>query len=60
MIPSGGYTFNWTGMTGGVNGTRIKKYRLEKIESDRVEIQSAYDQKLVSADMGVMFSTVVA
>jgi hypothetical protein len=60
MTPSGGYTFNWTGMTGGVNGTRIKKYRLENIESDRVEIQSAYAQKLVSADLGVFFRTIVA
>ncbi len=58
MTPSGGYTFSWTGWMGaGDSGGRIKRFRREKLESDRVEIQMAFDQKLVSADLGYFFDT---
>lgn len=61
MTPSAGYTFSWTGfLSAGSNGTRMKKFRMEHLESDRVEIQSAYDQKVVAADLGLFFSTVIA
>lgn len=56
MVPSAGYTFSWTGMAGASNaGMRIKKFRMEHLESDRVEIQQAFAQKLVSADLGYFF-----
>jgi len=58
MTPSAGYTFSWTGFMGaGAEGNRIKRFRREALESDRVEIQAAFDQKLVSADLGYFFST---
>jgi hypothetical protein len=58
MTPSGGYTFSWTGFTGaGDSGGRIKRFRMEEKESDRVEIQMSFDQKLVSADLGYFFDT---
>lgn len=58
MTPSAGYTFSWTGWMGATqNGSRIKRFRKEELESDRVEIQAAFDQKLVSADLGYFFST---
>jgi len=61
MTPSAGYTFSWTGYLGaGANGMRIKKFRMEHLESDRVEIQSAYDQKVTAADLGAFFATVIA
>lgn len=61
MVPSGGYTFNWTGMSSaGPLGQRIKRFRMEPLESDRVEVQQAYAQKLVAAEMGVFFTTIVA
>jgi len=61
MTPSAGYTFSWTGYLGaGAEGNRIKRFRLERIESDRVEIQMAFDQKLVAADLGFFFLTAVA
>lgn len=61
MTPSAGYTFTWTGfLSAGANGTRMKKFRMEHLESDRVEIQSAYDQKVVAADLGLFFSTIIA
>lgn len=60
MTPTAGYTFSWTGKMGsGAEGGRIKKFRMEKIESDRVEIQMAFDQKLVSADLGYLFDTII-
>lgn len=62
MTPSAGYTFTWTGYLGaGANGSRIKRYRRpEEYASDRVEIEAAYDQKVISTDLGVYFYTAVA
>ena len=58
MTPSGGYTFSWTGAIGaGDSGGRISRFRLEQLKSDRVEIEMAFDQKLVSADLGYRFDT---
>lgn len=59
-VPSAGYTFSWTGLLGaGALGMRMKRIRDEKRESDMIEIQMAFDQKLVSADLGQFFVTVV-
>lgn len=58
--PSAGYTFGWRGYLGSSDGTRVKKFRMEKLASDRVEGESAYVQKLVSADCGTFFATAVA
>lgn len=60
MQPSGGYIFSWTGFLGaGAFGTRIRRFRMEAIESDRVEGEMAFDMKVVSADVGVFFSGAV-
>ena len=59
-IPSAGYTFVWTGMGQGPNGMRTKRFRMESHESDRVEVESWYDQKVVGADLGYFFATAVA
>lgn len=60
MTPSAGYTFSWTGAFGaGADGMRIKRFRMEHLNSDRVEIEMAYDQKLVSADLGAFFNAIV-
>lgn len=61
MTPSGGYTFSWTGYLGAsAEGSRISKFRMEHLKSDRVEIEMAFDQKLVSADLGYFFLTAIA
>jgi len=61
MVPTGGYTFSWAGYLGAAaNGQRIKRFRMESRSSDRVEIEMAFDQKLVSADMGFFWDTIVA
>lgn len=60
MTPSAGYTFSWTGLIGsGNDGMRIKRFRLDAIESDRVEIDMSFDQKLISADLGAFFGAIV-
>jgi len=60
MTPSAGYTFNWTGYLGATEeGTRILRDRVQLRHSDYVEIESAYDQKLTSADLGYQFDDII-
>jgi len=59
MTPSAGYTFTWTGYN-NTEGIRIKKFRMENLESDRVEASMSYAQKVVAADMGVFLHQAVA
>jgi len=55
--PSAGYTFAWRGFQGAsAAGARMKRFRMEQLESDRVEIESAYAHKVVSADCAFFFS----
>ena len=52
-IPAAGYTFSWTGYLGATqNGMRIKRFRMEHIQSDRVDIEMYYDHNQISADLG--------
>ena len=60
LTPSAGYTFSWSGRIGaGADGLRIKRFRMDSLESDRIEIDMAYDQKKISADMGYFFGDIV-
>lgn len=59
MTPSAGYRFNWRKFAGNAEGLRIKKFRLEALESDRIEIGLSTDQKVVGADLGALFSAVL-
>ena len=60
-VPSAGYTFSWTGFIGAGNmGTRMKRMRMEHLESDRVEIQMAFVQKVVATDLGFWIDAIVA
>jgi hypothetical protein len=62
MTPSAGYTFNWTGLIGttGGAGVRIKTFRMEHLASDRVEIDAAYDMRVVAKDCGFFFNNVIS
>lgn len=62
MTPSAGYTFNWTGLVGttGGAGVRIKTFRMEHLGSDRVEIDAAFDMRIVSKDCGFFFNDVIS
>ena len=61
MVPTAGYTFSWTGHLGAQSaGQRIKRFRMEPEASDRVEIEMAFDQKLVAADLGYFFNGIIS
>lgn len=60
LTPSAGYTFSWTGLFGaGREGSRIKRFRIERLSSDRIEGEMAWDHKLVAADLGVFFNDIL-
>ena len=59
--PTAGYTFSWSARVGAANmGTRIKRMRIETHESDRIEIQMAFVQKVVAPDLGFWIDGIVA
>jgi hypothetical protein len=61
LTPTAGYTFNWTGYMGaGASGGRILRFRMDHLKSDRVEIEDAFDMKLVAADLGLYMASAVA
>jgi len=61
MQPTAGYIFSWAGLTGLNNaGIRTKRFRMEHLESERVENSMAFDMKMVAADMGYYFSGTVS
>lgn len=59
QTPSAGYVFVWTGYQ-NTEGIKVKKFRMENIESDRVEASMTYDMKVVCADMGLFLFQAVA
>lgn len=61
MVPSAGYIFAWRGVSGPLNQTiGVKTFRMEHLESDRVEGQIAFDNKVIGSDLGYFFSGAVA
>lgn len=59
--PSAGYTFSWRGYAGAsAFGGRIKKFRMEPIAADRIEIEMAYDMKIVAPELGTFYNNAVA
>lgn len=58
---SAGYTFAWKGLSGSnVAGTRMKRFNMDNTSSRRIEIESSYDQKLISSDLGEMLDDVIS
>lgn len=60
MSPAAGYTFAWNGYLGAGMGTRIGKFRMEHLKSDRVEGEMAFDMKVICADVGYFFNGLVS
>jgi hypothetical protein len=64
MTPSGGYTFSWRGYLPGMQGPMgqvISRFRRPaEYKSDRVEIEMAFDAKLIAADLGCFIDAAVA
>jgi hypothetical protein len=60
-VPSSGYTMVWTGYMGASSvGTRVKKFRMEELASDRIEVEQAFDPTLFGRYFGVYMSAMVA
>lgn len=60
LQPTGGYIFSWQGLFGaGAQGNRIKTFRMEHLESDRIEGEMAFAMKLVGADLGVLLTGIL-
>lgn len=60
-VPSAGYTFLWTGISGGLGeAAAISRFRMEHLKADRVEIEMAWDNKLTSSALGYALISVVS
>lgn len=65
MVPASGYNFTWTSLPNSSGyGISVMSYvndylRMNKI-AEKIEVVMGYDQKVVSADMGVFFNTILS
>lgn len=61
LQPAAGYTFMWNGISGGLGANvAISRIRDDLKRADKIEGQIAYDQKIVSSDLGYFFDGAVA
>ena len=61
LTPSAGYTFQWTGVSGGLGATiGTSSFRLESLKATRIESELAFDNKVVAADLGYFWTSIVA
>jgi hypothetical protein len=62
LAPSAGYTFSWQGYLGQTNehGIATARIPVPLLKSDRIEGEISMDHKLVSADLGFFWDTIVA
>lgn len=58
--PTAACQFSWTGLMGNTgNGLRVKRFRMEALESDRIEGQMSFDYRKTGDDLGFFFSDCV-
>lgn len=57
--PASGYQFVWNEY-GSDGAGMMKSFRMEHLESERLEIQNAWDDKVVGTDLGYFWPSVVA
>jgi hypothetical protein len=65
MVPAAGYNFTWASLTNASGyGVEIKSYADDALArvgiARQLECIMAYDMKVVSADMGIMFTDILA
>ena len=61
LTPTAGYSFAWRGVSDGMGQTvGISRFRLPELRADRIESQMAWDNKVISADLGYFFASAVA
>ena len=56
LSPSAGYTFSWGGVAGGIAGATVgmSSFYIPELKADRIEGESAFDNKIVGSDLGYM------
>jgi hypothetical protein len=61
LTPSAGYQFSWTGVSAGL-GANIgtSSFRMESLKATRVEAEMAFQNKVIGADLGYFWNTIVA
>jgi hypothetical protein len=61
LTPSAGYQFSWTGVSAGL-GANIgtSSFRMEALKATRVEAEMAFQNKVVGADLGYFWTSIVA
>ena len=61
LTPSAGYSFSWTGVSGGLGATvGTSQFRMESLKADRIEAEMAFDNKVIADDLGWFWDSVVA
>ena len=61
LQPSAGYIMSWTGVSGGLGQTiGASRLRMDSVKADRIEAEMAFDMKVVAADLGYFFASVVS
>ncbi len=61
MVPSAGYQMVWSGISAGLGtSSAISRFRIDELKADRIEIEAAWDTKIVSSALGYFFSNPVA
>jgi hypothetical protein len=61
LAPSAGYIFAWDGVSGSLGQTvGVDRFEMRKLKADRVEGEIAFDDRVVSTDLGYFFASVVS
>ena len=59
-VPSAGYTFNWTGISGGLGSSiAIDSFDIREKKTTRFEAEMSWDNKVVATDLGYFMAQVV-
>lgn len=57
--PTAGMSFSWTGPAGNTpTGTRVKRFRMENLEADRIESQMSFVYQVTGPDLGYYINNV--
>ena len=61
MEASAGYSFAWTGVSGGMGETiGVDSFEIREKKTIRYEAEVAFDNKVVAPELGVFFASAVA
>lgn len=59
-VTAGG-TFMWEGISQGLGtNVAVNRFRMEQLKADRLEIEVAYDHKVIASDLGYFLNSVIA